>query len=112
MKMVRNNIRLKRITKYDCPFLYELLTQRTSKMNISHKKMPTYDKHIKFVMSKPYTKWYIILFKDEEVGSIYLSKQNEIGIFLKKEIHRKGIGGKALKILIKFNPRRRYLANI
>jgi len=106
------NLRLKKVTKTDCPFLYELLSQREAQVNISHKKMPSYDKHVKFVMSKPYSKWYIVQLKNEKVGSIYLSKQNEIGIFLKNDIQGKGIGKKALKLLMKHNPRSRYLANI
>ncbi len=39
-------------------------------------------------------------------------KNNEIGIFLKKIHHGKGIGSKALKLLITKHPRKRYLANI
>jgi len=106
------NLRLKRVTRTDCPFLYDLLGQRESQVNISHKKMPSYDKHVKFVMSKPYSKWYIIQLKNQKVGSIYLSKQNEIGIFLKEDMQGKGVGKKALKLLTKHNPRSRYLANI
>ena len=53
-------INLKSVTKIDCPFLYELLSERNPNANISHKKLPTYKQHVKFVMSKPYFKWYII----------------------------------------------------
>jgi RimJ/RimL family protein N-acetyltransferase len=74
--------------------------------------MPSYDEHIIFIKSKPYTKWYIILKSKEKVGSIYLSKQNEIGIFLLRNFQRKNIGNSALTQLIKKNPRKRFLANI
>ena len=74
--------------------------------------MPTYDEHIKFVMSKPYSKWYIIRYNDQSIGSIYLSKQNEIGIFLLNNMQGKGIGQQVLKLMIKKYPRSRYLANI
>jgi RimJ/RimL family protein N-acetyltransferase len=37
---------------------------------------------------------------------------NEIGIFLKKEFHGLGFGNKALRLLMKQNPKKRYLANI
>jgi len=107
-----HSVRLKRIMKSDCPFLYEILEERNKRINISHKMMPTYRKHVKFVMSKPYSKWYIIYYNDKKIGSIYLSKQNEIGIFLKKGMNGKGIGTKALKLLMVKNPRKRYLANI
>ncbi|MDE2590613.1 MAG: GNAT family N-acetyltransferase [Patescibacteria group bacterium] len=109
---MNSNLRLKSVTKADCPFLYELLHDRDPSVNISHKKMPSYDKHIKFVMSKPYSKWYVIQYDDQKVGSIYLSKQNEIGIFIKKEKQNEGIGGRAMKLLLKKNPRSRYLANV
>ena len=108
----RQSISLKRVTVSDCPFLYELLKNRKQNVNISHKQMPTFNQHIKFVLSKPYSKWYVIIFKNQKIGSIYLSKQNEIGIFLVDEIIGKGLGIKALKLLMEKNPKSRYLANI
>ena len=50
---------LKEVRKSDCLFLYELLSVRKPNVNISHKKNPTYAKHVNFVMSKTYSKWYI-----------------------------------------------------
>ena len=105
-------IKLKNITKNDFMFLYELLTERDSVANISHRKMPTYKDHVKFVLSKPYSKWYVIQYNNQKVGSIYLTKQNEIGIFIINEMIGKGIGGKVLKLLMEKNPKSRYLANI
>ena len=74
--------------------------------------MPTYDEHVKFVQSKPYSKWYIIFKSKQKVGSIYLSKNNEIGIFLSKKFQGKNIGDFALNDLIKKNPGERFLANV
>jgi RimJ/RimL family protein N-acetyltransferase len=105
-------VKLKSVTKADYLFLYDLLAEREKKVNISHRKMPTYDEHVKFVMSKPYSKWYIIQYNNQKAGSIYLSKQNEIGIFIKRDIQGKEIGTKALKLLMKYNPQTRYLANV
>ena len=62
--------------------------------------MPTYEEHIRFVMSKPYSQWYIIYHNVKKSGSGYLSKQNEISIFVKKEFHGKGIGRKVLELII------------
>ena len=113
MNMVKKNeIKIIPVKKTDCPFLFELLKEREDKVNISHRKMPTYNNHVKFVMSKPYSKWYIIKFQEEKIGSVYLSKQDEIGIFIKKDSQRGGIGKKALELLMKKNPRKRYLANV
>ena len=83
---MRKVIVLKEVQKSDCSFLYELLSERKLYENISHKKNPTYAKHIKFVMSKPYTKWFIIYHQKEKVGSIYLTKQDEIGIHFKEPL--------------------------
>ena len=104
--------RLIPVNKSDSSFLFELLKERESKVNISHRKMPTYNNHVKFVMSKPYAKWYIIKCQDEKIGSVYLSNQDEVGIFIKKGNQRKGIGKKALELLMKKNPKERYLANV
>ena len=110
--MENNKIILKSISKLDYEFLYDLLGERNSQINISHKKMPTWEEHIKFIKSKPYTRWYIILKSKERVGSIYLSKNDEIGIFLSKEYQKKNIGNTTLVELIRKNPRKRYLANV
>jgi RimJ/RimL family protein N-acetyltransferase len=103
---------LEKVTKADYEFLYELLKMRDPRTNISHKKLPTYDEHVRFVMKKPYKKWYIIKSNDQKVGSIYLSLKDEIGISIKKKFQRKGIGRKAVKLLMEKNPRDRYLANV
>ncbi|GBL40910.1 hypothetical protein EMGBD3_02780 [Nitrosarchaeum sp.] len=79
-------IKLKNITKNDFRFLYELLSERDSVANISHKKMPIYDEHVRFVTSKPYLRWYIVYYNGKKSGSVYLTKQNEIGIFVKKRM--------------------------
>ena len=89
------------VTKNDALFLYDLLKERESTVNISHKKMPTYAQHIKFIESKPYSKWYVIKFNNKKIGSVYLSKQNEIGIFIIKNMHSQKLGTSILNILIK-----------
>jgi RimJ/RimL family protein N-acetyltransferase len=104
--------KLTAVTKKDALFLYDLLKERESNVNISHKKMPTYAQHIKFIESKPYSKWYIIKFNNKKIGSAYLSKQNEIGIFIIKNMHSQKLGTSVLNILTKKNHRKRYLANI
>ena len=109
---INSEIKLTLVSKNDAKFLYGLLKERESDVNISHKKMPTYAQHIKFIESKPYSKWYIIRLGNQKIGSAYLSKQNEIGIFITKNMHAKKLGTAALNILIKKNRRKRYLANI
>jgi RimJ/RimL family protein N-acetyltransferase len=106
------SLSLRSVNSSDLQFLYDLLKQRQSNENISHKKLPTFTQHTVFVKSKPYSKWYMILEDKSRLGSIYLSKQNEVGIFIDKNFRKLGIGNKSLELLIQKNPRKRYLANI
>ena len=109
---MNSNIKLKQVTKNDMLFLHELLKNKDPNASISHKKMPSYDEHVEFVMSKPYTNWYIIECDKKNVGSTYLSKLDEIGISIKKDYKYEQIAKPALKLLIKLNPRKRYLAKV
>jgi len=108
---MNSSINLNQVTKNDTLFLYDLLKNKDSNANISHKKMPSYDEHVEFVMSKPYTNWYIIEYDKKNVGAIYLSKQDEIGISVNNDYEYDQIAKPALKLLMKLNQRKRYLAN-
>ena len=110
--MVDNDIQLKEVNKSDIKFLYQHLKERDPTTRISHKKMPTFAQHEKFVLSNPYKKWYIIIQKNKKIGSVYLTEMNEIGLFLKKDVQGKGFGQKSLELLMKLNPQKRYLANV
>ena len=109
---MNSSIKLNQVTKNDTLFLYDLLKNKDPNANISHKKMPSYDEHVKFVMSKPYTNWYIIEYDKKNVGAIYLSKQDEIGISINNDYEYDQIVKSALKLLMKLNQRKRYLANV
>jgi RimJ/RimL family protein N-acetyltransferase len=75
--------------------------------------MPTFAKHVAFMESNPYPVWYIIECGHHmPVGHTYLSKSDEIGIFVTKSFHGKGIGTKAIEQLMSMHKRDRYLANI
>jgi len=107
-----NKIILKLVSKSDYRFLYDLLKERNSKINISHKRMPTWEEHVRFVKSKPYSKWYIIYNKDEKIGSIYLSKQSEIGIHLLKKYEKESIHLESIKKLMLLNSKIKFRANV
>ena len=100
MRKIQSSISLKSVTNSDVKFLFDLLKERNPRVNISHKKMPTYNQHRKFIKSK------------QKIGSIYLSKNDEIGIFLSKKFQGKNVGNFALNELMKKNPRKRFLANV
>jgi hypothetical protein len=110
--MKTSEIVLKPVKKDDYRFLFELLQERKENENISHKNMPTFSQHKKFVSSRPYSKWYIIYNKQIKIGSAYLSKQDEIGIHIKKKLPSEKFRLTALNFLIEKNPRNRYLVNI
>ena len=109
---VNSSIKLKPVTKNDALFLYDLLKTRDPLANISHKKMPSYNEHVNFILSNPYVVWYIIEYEGKNIGSIYLSKQDEIGISLFDNLLYDKIGKNIIKFLMKNNPRKRYLAKI
>jgi GNAT superfamily N-acetyltransferase len=92
------------------PILYKLMEERDSNINISHKELPTLWKHIAFVDSRPYKEWYLIKVGNDYVGDLYISKLNEIGIFILKEYQGQGIGKKAVTWVKKRN--KYFLANI
>ena len=106
------SINLKPVMKSDIRFLYNQLKERDATVNISNKKMPTYLEHSKFVLSNPYSKWYIIINKNKKIGNIYLTKTNEIGIFILKSNENKGIRKIVLEKIMKINSRTRQLANV
>jgi len=91
--------------------LYVLLEERTPEQSISHKDMPRWDEHNKFIASNPYAAWYLILKDKNAVGSIYLSKQREIGISIYGQHKSKGYGTDAVKKLMELHPGKFY-ANI
>ena len=110
--MENNKIKLKSISSSDHKFLFDLLQERDSKINISHKRMPTWEEHVKFIKSKPYSKWYVIQNKDKKIGSLYLSKQNEIGIHLLKKFEKESIHLESIKKLMSLNPEITFRANV
>ena len=109
---INSNIKLKPVTKNDALFLYELLKTKDPIANISHKKMPSYDEHVNFILSNPYAIWYIIEYEGKKIGSVYLSKHDEIGISLVDNTLYDKIGKSIIKLLSKNNPRKRYLAKV
>jgi len=92
--------------------LYNLLQERESDQNISHRAMPTFAQHKRFIRSYPYRFWYLIRVIPHYVGAIYLTRQNEIGVFIFRHHYHKGYGQEAVRQLMAKHPRKRFLANI
>lgn len=97
--------------------LWKLLLERESHVNISHSKMPTWQQHTSFIISRPYLEWDFIWAKigtnfQRLVGTIYITRQNEIGIHIFKEYQNRGYGRAALKHMLELCPSTKFLANI
>lgn len=105
-------IEFKYVTEDDHEFLYDLLIARPLYANISHKRLPGYEKHCKFVRSNPYQVWYIIKEGDSKIGTAYLTENNEIGIQIKSIFQRMGFAEYAIKHIMKEHGPGRFLANI
>jgi RimJ/RimL family protein N-acetyltransferase len=90
--------------------LWQLLSERSPEVNISHRAMPTPAEHAAFIASRPYAHWYLI-----DVGSfagaVYLSKQREIGVGVLKRYRGQHYGRNAVLMLMEKHPGR-FLANI
>ena len=84
----------------DLRVLYALLTERKPWQSISHKRMPTFKQHRDFVKSKPYAAWYLIYDGEQAVGSAYITRENELGIFIFDKYKGRGYGKKAIELVM------------
>jgi RimJ/RimL family protein N-acetyltransferase len=115
----------------DLQLLFDLLLERPSWANISHKEMPSFEQHVEFVTSSPYQKWWIIEgrmndqkhygaersygdtpVKFEQLGSVYLTKNNELGIAILSSKQNKGYATWAILKVVEMCPGRDLLANV
>lgn len=92
--------------------LWYLLKDRPAAANISHKEMPTPEAHAEFVESKPYESWYLIQANRKFVGSIYLTRDDEIGVAVVESTKKIVYTREAIIALMELHPRERYKANI
>jgi len=92
---------------------YELLKERTPGQNISHKAMPEWDDHFRFMSSRPYAAWYWFDNEGEgtPAGCVYLTHQREIGVGVLKCQRGQGLAREAITELMRLHPGR-FLANI
>lgn len=97
---------------HDLRILYNLLAERTPDQSISHKRMPTWEEHRAFVLSVPHPVWYLVFNRSATpVGSVYLTRQREIGVSIFRRYHRAGYGRAAVVELMRRHPGR-FLANV
>lgn len=101
-----------RLPKTAPKILYRLLAEREPHVNISHHDMPSWNNHVKFIASRPYSAWYLIQSGQDYIGAIYLTALGEIGIGLLRQWRGQGFGPAAIRALMHKHPRRRFLANV
>ena len=79
---MKKKIRFEKIigSSYQICALYELLKDRTN--NISHKNMPNFEEHKKFVKNNPYKVWYLVLIDEKNIGAFYIKYDNSVGLKL------------------------------
>jgi RimJ/RimL family protein N-acetyltransferase len=114
-------ISLKRVKKEDVSVMYEMLRENveTPNASISENPLPVLEKSKKFVLkylndnaNHDYKYWYIIIRDGMPVGNIFISKVDYFGYLVKKEFQSQGIATKAIKLLMKKHPRKRYFVAI
>ena len=97
--------------KKSAELLYQLLQEREQHQCISHKELPSFINHLRFVDSRPYLAWYLVELRGTVIGATYLTRQREIGIFLFRKHQGKSLGAKAVQLLMDAHPGK-FLANI
>lgn len=92
--------------------LYDLLAERQPHESISHNGMPSFKEHFDFVRSEPYEAWYLAEVGADLVGSVYLSKRDELGVSIFRKWQGRGYASEALCMLMCLHPRARFYANV
>jgi len=109
---IKDFVKLKEVTEEDAKFLYEMLKERDSIINVTHKKLPSFAQHLQYIKSQPYDAWYIILVESKKVGHIEIFSDDRIGWFLKKEFKGFGFVIPAFEELKKLHKREKYIGKV
>ena len=109
---IKDLVKLRSVDEIDAEFLYDMLKERDSTVNVTHKKLPTFTEHLKFIKSSPYDAWYIILANTRKVGHIFIDSEDRIGWFITKEYKGLGFVVPAFEELKKLQKREKCLGKI
>ncbi len=85
--MIReDSLKLEKVipTKKQIEVLYTQLKKRS--YSISHKALPSFNKHVIFVRNHPYRAWYIIKDNSIDLGNVYVHYDNSIGLSCNEKI--------------------------
>lgn len=109
--------------------LYRLLQERTPEVNISHRRMPTWEQHCQYVQRhldgkvlydddgeivfEPHQHWYLVhAVPGGVIGQVYLTLRREIGVQIYWNKQKRGYGGAAVDALLEVTGPGEYLANV
>jgi len=109
---IKDIIKIKEVDSDDIEFLYEMLKERDSRINVTHNELPSFNQHKKFFETNPYDGWYIIMAENNKVGHIHIYDDDTIGWFIKNEYKRFGFVIPAFEKLKKIHPREKYLGKV
>ena len=103
---------LREITLDDHDFIYKLIEENLRPdLTVTVHKLKSFDEFFKTYLEND-LKTYIILVNKERAGFVHITKNGEIGYYLKSNYQKKGIAINAVKNMIKLHPMKRYFATI
>ncbi len=115
-----NNCKIRLVEEKDIPILYEQLKEflETPNASTTGNPLPPFENSKKFVMkylyeneNHEYDQWYMVINdEDKIVGNVYINKKNTIAYHIIKKYQKHGFGETSVKLMMKKNPRRVYIA--
>lgn len=83
--------------------LFKILCKRQENHRISHTRVPSLKAHRQFVLSHTYRHWFLVAFDNDFIGTVYLTNDNVIGIFL-EDVHVSHLKCVISFVVQNFNP--------
>ena len=115
-----NGCKIRLVEEEDIPILYEHLKEflDTPNTSITGNPLPPFEDSKKFVMrylyeneNHEYDKWYMVINDEDEIlGNVYIKKKNIISYHILEKYQKQGFGETSVKLMMKKNPRKVYIA--
>ena len=115
-----NDCKIRLVEEEDIPILYEHLKEflDTPNTSITGNPLPPFEDSKKFVMkylyeneNHEYDKWYMVINDEDEIlGNVYINKKNIIAYHIIEKYQKHGFGEISVKLMMKKNPRKVYIA--
>jgi len=103
---------LREITLDDHDFIYRLIEENLKPdLTVTVLKLKPFDEFFKTYLEND-LKTYIIVMNKERAGFVHITKNGEIGYYLKSNYQNKGIAVNAVNDMLKLHPKERYFATV